>query len=366
MKNLNVCWWLVVVSLMLSVEVQAQSTGLALPDFKYVVRPYPGVYYDPIQSGTGLTVDTVAVPGQEVGFATYYHYTPDGDATWLNIATPITQVPLAEYAQTGLAAYMRGVWVAAAGGQCFDCAYQGYTVSYPPYGDRVIDIVGGRHMRLAASGNAATRNMKLAKTITPGSFSQVLLDSGAVWEIKSRFVNASGAVERPQGWLRFRKRPASEAKLNFTGADPRNPIPAFMDVPSLNTLQQYEARCVRKDYVVDGFNARCVFGDMDSAADPNFSAIVVDPVTDRIRSYYRCTSFDPTNCPTGGFGSTATIGGASDYLEAGPAPNGMSRIIVRSYSLATGNYHAEFELTQVPESTLKEVFPAGVPADNGP
>ena len=168
---------------------QAQITiREPLEQFVYPVLPHPGVYYDPTQSGTGLTVDRVAVGADTFVFSTYYHYDAAGAPTWMNLATTLHQATLAEYtANGGLAAWVQSEWLRASGGQCFDCAYTVNSLTTPPYGPRTLELIGGRHLRLPASGNAANRDMRLAKALpASGSPSQRLLEKGAVWAVKWR------------------------------------------------------------------------------------------------------------------------------------------------------------------------------------
>lgn len=169
-------------------QARAQLSGLApLEQFTYPILPTPGVYYDPSQSGTGLTVDRVTVNGQVFLFATYYHYGATGEPTWLNLAAYVTQASMADYTTNGLTAEVRSEWLRTTGGQCFDCAFTAPVVSTPPYGPRALTVIGGRHLLMAASGNAADRNMRLAKALPgTGTPSQALLEKSAVWAVKYR------------------------------------------------------------------------------------------------------------------------------------------------------------------------------------
>ncbi len=340
------------------------SAQLVLNDFEFAIRPQAGVYYDATQSGTGLTVDVIPLsPTSDLFFGTYYHYMPDGSATWMNFQNPLVQAPRADYQSTGIAATVRGSWLRAQGGQCFDCAYHSITSDFPPLGERTIEIIGSRHLRMPPSGNAAVRNMKLVKAVTQGiNFSKALLENGAVWSVKQRSVNSQGvAAVSSAGWLKFRKRPVTDATAIFsTLADPNAVIgiPAHVQVPVgvANTEQQYEATCVREGGTVGG----CTSFLYESTSDPSGNRITffVDPATDRIRMYERCLSGSGAPCPT----QVATyVQSVGDVIEAGPDAGGMERLVIRVLAPWAGGYAREYELTRLSPSHLAEVFPNGVP-----
>ena len=346
-----------------------------LEAFVYPVLPHPGVYYDPTQSGTGLTVDRVAVGADTFVFATYYHYDAAGAPTWMNLAAAVHQATMAEYsANGGLAAWVQSEWVRASGGQCFDCAYTVNSVTTPPYGPRTLELIGGRHLRLPASGNAANRDMRLAKALpASGSPSQRLLEKGAVWAVKRRFgalaIAGDGGGE-PAAWVYLRKRPTTE-KVHFLDNAYGNAEPAFLRMADRNSPDQYE---FVKAVEWDALPTQALI-DLYGKGHPNIDdrsdnplrdayTVVIDPAADHIRMIGRCA---PTNggatpaCPYGASRTQATVTEMADVIDAGPNELGQERLVIRSWFLAKATGEAywsdEYELTRVPDAYARAIVP---------
>ena len=357
--------------------VRAQTSIIyPLEQFAYPVLPTPGVFYDPTQSGTGLTVDRVVAGGNTFVFSTYYHYAANGDPTWMNLAAPVTQATMGQYTADGRAAWVQSEWLRAAGGQCFDCAFTAPTVTTPPYGERQLEIIGGRYLRLPASGNAANRNMQLAKALAPDKTpSQRLLEKGAVWAVKWRY-GISQAGDRDDGtggWVYFVKRPTAE-KLKFQGNTLGLQEPAFLRVADRNAPEQYEARkagsyadmptAALKTYYGAGGGAQWI-AESPTAWDRDAYPFIIDPATDRIRMLGRCV---PSNggstpaCPTGIDRTRAIVTSVSDVIDAGPNEAGQERIVIRLWNMFKGDgtafWEEEFELTRVPDDVARALVPA--------
>ncbi len=357
---------------------QAQLSSLApLEQFTYSVVPTQGVYYDPSQSGSGLTVDRLTINGQPYVFSTYYHYDAAGAPTWLNLGAYVTQASMADYTNTGLAAEVRGEWLRTTGGQCFDCAFTAPVVSTPPYGSRALQVIGGRHLKMAASGNAADRNMRLAKALVPDKTpSQQLLEKGAVWAVKDRFGQSqAGDYEGGAGgWLYFVKRPTAE-KLRFQGNTLGLQEPAFLRMADRNAPDQYEVRKALESYTTlptdalqnlygKGFGAGKI-AEWPSAPDRDEYTFLIDPTNDRIRMLGRCV---PSNggetpaCPTGIDRTRAIVTSVSDVIDAGPNEFGQERIVIRLWNMFKGDgtafWEREFELTRVPDAYARAIVPS--------
>ncbi len=358
-----------------------EVASLSLPDFRYVVRPVPGVYFDPSQSGTGLTVDTLPVSGQTTVFATYYHYDADGAATWLNMIAPVTPASTAEYTVDGVPATVRSRWIASTGGQCFDCAYSGYAASYPPYGDRTLNVMDGRLLQMPASGNAPVRNMQLGKTAQPAAdMSLALLESGAVWQSRSRNYSSQGvenafdsAPRGLGGLVRFARRDpskkwtyvapytASEVQDGQGGFVPAT-APAWLDVPNINTIAtQYQIEVLK-------VGADVGFGHLGGVTyDPPYqelangagtSTFVIHPQTGAIHGITHGTvgvSFSRDN---------ASPRNASYLTWAGTTDEGQPRLIIRTWSRLINAWYEEIELTRVSDDYRKLVLPNYVPNAN--
>jgi len=114
------------------VGTAAAQFSSPLEQFVVPVYPKPGVYYDPTQGGTGLTVDNVVVGANTYVFSTYYHYEATGGPTWLNLINVITQSSYSDYTANGLLASVRGEWTRSTGGACFDCPFAPITTVFPP------------------------------------------------------------------------------------------------------------------------------------------------------------------------------------------------------------------------------------------
>lgn len=342
--------------------VQAQN----LTTFKIPVVPQPGVYYDPTYSGTGLTVDTIPLgDGSQFVFATYYHYTPNGVPTWMNFGVPVTQNSMAEYTATGVPAVLRSQWTLASGGQCFDCAYTPVSVSTPALGERVMNVIGARHIQLPASGNAATRNMRLSKALLAGgAMSRGVLEGGAIWAVKKRYFFNGIENNMQAGWIRFKKRVGP--KSVFTGFDPAGlvPVPDFLKVAAMNDVDQYEVQCVRGGPATSGTDGvgSCSTSELEDTApdgfDSNSVTFLIDPTNDRIRLYVRCSTRSNSTCPSS---SPSYITHVGDVIEAAPTAGGGQRLVIRRLVPASGGWHTEYELTRVSDDLLSWLYPNGVP-----
>lgn len=356
---------------------QAQLSGLQpLEQFAYPVLPTPGVFYDPAQSGTGLTVDRVVAGGNTFIFSTYYHYGANGEPTWLNLAAPVTQATIAQYTADGRAAWVQSEWLRAAGGQCFDCAFTAPTVTTPPYGVRQLELIGGRYLRLPASGNAANRNMQLAKALVPDRTpSQRLLEKGSVWAVKHRYgISQAGDGEGGSGgWVYFVKRPTAE-KVRFEGNTLGLQEPAFLRLADRNAPDQYEARKAIQGYTTlptaalqtyyGKGNGAGIIADWSTAWDRDEYTFLIDPATDRIRMLGRCV---PSNggetpaCPTGIDRTRAIVTSVSDVIDAGPNEAGQERIVIRVWNMFKGDgsafWESEYELTRVPDEVARALVP---------
>lgn len=357
-------------------DTQAQSQIIfPLEQFAYPVLPTPGVYYDPTQSGTGLTVDRLSINGQPYVFSTYYHYDAAGAPTWLNLAAYVTQTSMADYTSTGLAAEVRSEWLRTTGGQCFDCAFTAPVVSTPPYGPRALQVIGGRHLKMAASGNAADRNMRLAKALVPNKTpSQQLLEKGAVWALKWRCGKSQpgdGCENGGNGWVYFVKRPASE-KLRFQSNVYGLQEPSFLRMTDRNTPEQYELRKALPSYSSLPTSAlqnlygsgSTIITDDPAIWDADRYSFVIDAASDRIRMLERCypnNGAQTTACPTGIDRTRAIVTSVSDVIDAGPNEFGQERIVIRLWNMFKGDgtafWEQEFELTRVPDAYARAIVP---------
>ncbi len=365
----------IVAALLANIGIVKAQDVESLPDFRYVVRPVPGVYFDPSQSGTGLTIDTIPANGQTIAFATYYHYDPNGAPTWLNKIAPIVPATTAQYTVDGIPATVRGPWIAAAAGQCFDCAYAANTVSYPPYGERVMNVIDGRWLQLPASGNAATRNMQLGKTAQPSAaMSLALLESGAVWQSRNRYYYPQGVENlKLSGLVRFARRHPSK-KWTFLAPLAVSQLPdgqggflpatqpAWLDVPGLNSIEtQYQIEQVLVSAAV-GF--------------PSALGVSYDPTFQELANSASTSTF-VIQTQTGAIhGIGHSIGGASfnrdnavpiraSYVTwAGTTDEGQPRLIIRVWDRRINTWFEEIELTRVSDDYRKLVLPNYVPNAN--
>lgn len=358
-------------------SAQAQLSGMQpLEQFVYPVLPTVGVYYDPAQSGTGLTVDRVLAGGNTFVFATYYHYGANGEPTWLNLAAPVTQATMAQYTADGRAAWVQSEWLRADGGQCFDCAYTANTVSTPPYGVRQLELIGGRHLRLPASGNAPNRDMRLAKALVPDKTpSQRLLEKGAVWAVKRRLgTSQAGDYDTGAGgWVYFVKRPSAE-KVRFEGNTLGLQEPAFLRLADRNAPEQYELRKAIESWATLPTQALQTYygtaygggtlSEWPTAWDRDEYTFLIDPATDRIRMLARCVPINGGStpaCPTGIDRTRAIVTSVSDVIDAGPNDAGQERIVIRVWNMFKGDgsafWQSEYELTRVPDDVARAIVP---------
>lgn len=341
-------------------NVAAQS--FVLTDFVYPIRPQPGAYYDQTQSGTGLTVDSVGLAnGGEFVFSTYYHYGADGTPEWMNFGAPLVQQSMADYTASGVPAVIRGQWNYSQAGQCFDCAFTPNVVSTPPYGQRTFNVIGGRDIQMPASGNAAVRNMRLAKALKPGNvMSRALLESGAVWSVMKRSTSNGVVSVRKGGWIGFKKRTGTAAGERSVFSGFETPIPAFLDVANKNALDQYEAVCVRgltSDEGVGFCDTSSLLDRLTDGFDSQSVTFLVDPSNDRIRVYERCVTPATGACPPT---QPSVITRAGDVIDAGLNADGQPRLVIRLYAGASGGWFYEYELTRVGSELINWLYPNGL------
>ena len=344
---------------------------VTLAQFSYQVRPTPGVYYDPSQSGTGLTIDTVRVANQDFVFSTYYHYAPFGDPTWMNFGAYALQSTIADYTASGLPAYIRSQFNRSTGGQCFDCAFTPPTTTTPALGERDLKILSSKHLLMPASGNAADRNMRLAKAIpSSGTQIQALLDSGAVWSVKWRRASSGGDIEDVSaGWIYFKKRPDNQ-KLTFGANVLNQQEPEWLRVADKNSPTQYELWSVFSPTQIQALPTSLgdAIGFMPSdlgQEDPiqfenDLGTIIVDPVAGKARHYIRCTS-NVSWCVNWNVRTNVTIQYVSDVIEAGPDAQGADRVVLRQWSHPTNGagpgWTDEYELTRITNALARAIAP---------
>lgn len=355
----------------LAALVGAAAQAQQLTTFEFQVRLNPGVYYDPSQSGTGLTVDTVRVGNQDFVFSTYYHYAGTADPTWMNFGAYLTPSTMADYISHGRPATIRSQWTRSTGGQCFDCAYSAPTTVTPPYGERELRVVSGKHLVMPASGNAPDRNMRLAKAIPPqGGDLQAMLDKGAVWAVQVRY---AGVFDTPKnyGWLYFRKR-SNDRKLTFGQNILNQQEPGWLKVADKNSSVQYElvpafnydqyfALPQSLQTLIGAYGLPPTLGEEDAVHyEDDRGTIILDPASGRARHYLRCTS-NVAHCPNWNARTNVTIAAVSDVLDAGPDLEGNERIILRTLSFSSlqpnTGWKQEFQLTRVPNSLARSLAP---------
>ena len=344
---------------------QGFVAGYFLPDFQYQVKPAGGVFYDPPQAGTGLTLDVFKVSGADYGFVTYYHYQADGRPTWTNLIAPIQQANVTSYTGDGVPAKIVGRWAETNGGQCFDCAYTAFPpVTYPPYGERTLMVRSGFQVDMPASGSAALREMRLGRVIGDGQPMKAVLESGDVWQVKERY-RADGVVgERNAGWVRFAKRTADKkwfyvAAPSTTCVDDGagSPMPSTMPTwmnhshTALNAIeQQYEARCV---YSSSAAGPCPGFVETASSSRATF---ITDPSTQRVFLKEHCIG-----CTTGASFSrdNAAVLQSSEVLASG-----ADRLVIRSYDAQLNGWIKEYELVRVPLEVVRLLVPNYTPSAN--
>jgi hypothetical protein len=339
--------------------------GYSLPSFQYQVKPAGGVFYDPPQAGTGLTMDVFKVGGADYGFVTYYHYQADGRPTWMNLIAPIQQSSVSEYTLDGVPAKIVGRWAETNGGQCFDCAYTGFPpVNYPPHGERALTVRSGYQVDMPASGAAALREMRLGRALGDGQPMKGLLESGDVWQVKERY-RADGVVgERNAGWIRFAKRtadkkwqyvaaPATTCVDNGSGVALPSQTPSWMNhsASTLNAIeQQYEARCVFSS------SAAGSCAEFVETASSSRGTIFIDPSNQRAFLKQHCIG-----CTTGPsfFRDNAAVVQSAEVVTSG-----ADRLVIRSFDAQLNVWLKEYELVRVPLEVVKLLVPNYTPSAN--
>lgn len=341
------------------------AAGYLLPSFQYQVKPSGGVFYDPPQAGTGLTMDVFKVGGADYGFVTYYHYNVDGRPTWMNLVAPIQQASISEYAIDGVPAKIVGRWAETNGGQCFDCAYNGFPpVTYPPHGERALLVRSGYQVDMPASGAATLREMRLGRALGDGQPMKGLLESGDVWQVKERY-RVNGVVsERNSGWVRFAKRtadkkwtyvaaPATSCVDNGAGVALPSQVPAWMNhSPSaLNAIdQQYEARCVLSSSAAGSCAA------FVETASSSRATLFIDPSSQRVFLKQHCVG-----CTTGPsfFRDNAAVLETAEVVTSG-----ADRLVIRSFDATLNGWIYEHELVRVPLEVVRLLVPNYTPSAN--
>lgn len=365
----------------------AEAAGFVLPNFTFGVVPVAGVYYDPTQSGTGLTADTVKAGADTFFFATYYHYSALGDPTWMNFVGPIVQSSLTGYAENGVLATVSAQFQRPTGGQCFDCAYNGLPAVATPIEARSFNIMDGRWVQMPATGNAAIRDMHLARAYTSNAaLNQALLESGTVWQCKQRHYwfgvengFSSGTKKDLCGWMRFERR---EASRNWRYVNPVSSTwiqdgqgghlpstqPEWLTVTDLNNIAtQYQLEAVMTDEgsvsVVGSYvNMRAAGLSAEKNGLPEngiTSTIVVNPQTGALQGIQHCVG-----CTSGASFNrdNAGITDIGQFVWAGVDSEGQERLILRMWSRYLNAWCGEIELTRVPEGLRKQVLPNYVPS----
>ncbi len=352
---------LVALATAFAADVSAQS----LPDFKQAVRPVGGVFSGPSVSGTAWTVDWARVGANDLFFGTYYHYNPDGSATWLNMQSNITQASIAEYTATGVAAYVRGSLYRGQGGTCFECPSAAPTLVYPPIGDRQINVYSSKRLRVPSGTGGATVEALHGPSVVAAAgktLSTALLENRAIWAVSTRFY--SNGIERlfNAGWMRFKKRTGTKATM--TGFEPAGVAPAFLAVADFNAPDQHELECISTGLSAEqlasigGCSAAQLLDYEIEGSDTNHVTFLVDPVTDRIRYYKRCVTGATGAC---NLLQATYIMEAADVIDIGPGADGLSRLVARRYWMQAGGWSEETTFTRVSDAQLRMVFPNGVP-----
>lgn len=367
--------WMLAAVLFSGVQgVALASFAPALPDYLWPITPTTGMYFDETQAGTGLGVDLIPVNGQTFFFGAFYHYDPNGAPTWFTFQSFLEQRSMAAYRQDGIPAAVSGPWIASSGGQCFDCAYSAPNTVATPFA-RTINVVGARHLRMPASGNAPDLNLQRTDAVVVSGhlLGQAVLDSGTVFKVTARYRSliSNGPPQLfNNGWVRFRLRPASEVHNLFTGftAEPGAtpnlvPPPQWMVLAGdPNTLPQHEAECVHEVNIQGGPIGLCdaLFGMTARPFDDrnNTWTFFRDPISDRLRAYRRCIGLQ-TICNVG---RATHINGVADVIEATPTRPGLPpRLIARVLDLEGGVLNQKLEFSPVSPEELAAVFPNGVP-----
>lgn len=366
-------WKIRITALLLALASTAAHPESPLEKFDVPVHPKPGVYFDPTQAGTGLTIDSVAVGADTFVFSTYYHYDANGAPTWMNFGNFIRQASMADYTATGLPATIRSEWNHSTGGACFDCPFSTITTTYPPYGERVFNVLNGSWVQLPASGNAPVRNMRLGKRLpASGTAAEALLTSGSVWSITRTRNGMAGVGDREYGlggWLIIKPRPVAQ-KIQFGGNRPGVVEPAWLQVADKNTPTQYEFHKVFPNhgitysaeiYALIGSNAFW-YAERPDAYDHDEATLIVDAQTGNLRMFTRCTVQTQTaECPNGAARTNATILGIGDVQDAGQTAEGLERLVIRHLYFGDPAPQAfwfqEYELTRVPDQMARALAP---------
>ncbi|MGD9585011.1 MAG: hypothetical protein AB7V26_15265, partial [Lysobacterales bacterium] len=358
--------WMLAAVLFSGVQgVALASFAPALPDYLWPITPTTGMYFDETQAGTGLGVDLIPVNGQTFFFGAFYHYDPNGAPTWFTFQSFLEQRSMAAYRQDGIPAAVSGPWIASSGGQCFDCAYSAPNTVATPFA-RTINVVGARHLRMPASGNAPDLNLQRTDAVVVSGhlLGQAVLDSGTVFKVTARYRSliSNGPPQLfNNGWVRFRLRPASEVHNLFTGftAEPGAtpnlvPPPQWMVLAGdPNTLPQHEAECVHEVNIQGGPIGLCdaLFGMTARPFDDrnNTWTFFRDPISDRLRAYRRCIGLQ-TICNVG---RATHINGVADVIEATPTRPGLPpRLIARVLDLEGGVLNQKLEFSPVSPEEL--------------
>lgn len=345
---------------------------LQLPDFKYSVKPASGVFYDPMQSGSGLSVDVFPVGAADYGFVTYYHYQPDGRPTWLNLIAPVQAATMAQYTVDGVPSTISAQWAETSGGQCFDCAYTGFPpVTYPPHGVRALTVRSGYQLDMPASGQAALREMRLGRALGDGNTMKALVESGDIWQVRWRRRDPNqGVIEAPSGWIRFAKRDPSQ-KWRYvpaqttscvddgTGNPVPSRVPAWMNhsAAALNAIdQQYEAKCMSSTLPKPNTVDFCPFFVEGVVAGLSRNTFFIDPATQRFFLKEHCEG-----CTTGAsfFRDNAAVVRTAEVVQSG-----ADRLVIRQFSATDNIWLYEFELIRIPREVVSVFLPNYVPTAN--
>lgn len=358
-------------TLAFGVGVQAQFNS-PLEKFDVPVYPKSGVYFDPTQGGTGLTVERLPIGAQTFVFTTYYHYEANGEPTWMNFGDFLAQNSFADYGATGLPATIRSQWNYSTGGACFDCPFSTINTTYPPYGERVLNVRNGELLQMPATGNAPIRNMRLGSKIPAnGSSALTLLTNGAVWSVtRVRFgtPDAGDSEYTLNGWLIIKPRPTAE-KLTFTNNSRGIVEPAWLQVADKNTPSQFEFHKVFNSTANLSTDLRALLGtnlfsyaEYPEAPDADVGTLIADAQTDQIRMYRRCSvPNQTTECPFGSIRSNVTINAIADVQDAGKTSEGDDRLVIRVYNFdrvaSPPMWLSEYELTRVPDLIARTLAP---------
>jgi len=367
---------LVLVLTLLSGQTVAQTYtpetvgAFRLPNFAYGVRPKPGVYQDLGQLGTGRgwTIDSAQIGAADIFFGAFYHYLPNGQPTWLVLQSTITQASPSEYKADGVPAYVRGTMYNGVNGPCIDCPLTQNTVVTAPIGERTLNIIGGRKLQFLQLNGQAPMNPQLVRDAQPGSASQRLVDSGAVWALSMRHSILGQVETRSAGWVRFGKRDPIRywTYIGYTGTSIHDGIggflpstmPAWLDIASKNGLPQYELVCATQDMPQLGLCIGVGGAEPFGRSDSDLDTWIIDPTTDRLHHFAHTTqgvSFLRDN---------AVVQRAAVLIDAGPDADGNDRFVYRNYSRNVDGFDIELQFTKVPLPLVQAIIPGYVPTSN--